>query len=208
VQPPASASASTRRSRASITATSTSSRCTPTRRSSCQRWPCRGPACVPWGVRTRACVHLCVGRPMRAVVTLANAHSAVVCVSATPHSSRGCSLNHTIRCARDGTRAACGTARRFGGGRPAHARTPAQSRRTLQRASHRPRHACIECGVSCAWPCIECHVSRGEPTAPQLVERTTQLRVLIRRHRESVARARRCGGASVSKCPAPMLQSR
>ena len=76
VQPASCASARTRRSRASITATSTSSRCTPTRR--CQRWPLlRSWACAPWRVRMRASLRLCAW-PMRGLALLASAHSAVV----------------------------------------------------------------------------------------------------------------------------------
>jgi hypothetical protein len=78
-----------------------------------------------------------------------------------------------LNCTGDGTRAACGTARRFGGGAPVRARPPAQIIPTLQRASHRPRHARIECAVRCAWPRGVRHARRGEPAA---VERATQLR--------------------------------
>ena len=67
--------------------------------------------CVPWGVHMRACVRLCVLRPMRALVSLANAHSAL-CVRYAALVRR-CSRIHTIRCVRHGTRAACGTARRL-----------------------------------------------------------------------------------------------
>ena len=78
VQPPAAATACARRSRASITATSTSSRCTPNGGLS------RRPACVPVGCAhacMRACVRLCVLRPMPALASLASPmHIVPLCV--------------------------------------------------------------------------------------------------------------------------------